>query len=101
MPSKQQLFGERSEALAAKHLKKRGYKILEQNWRSGHREIDIIAEIDGELVVVEVKVRKRLGTERLEEHIPRSKQKHAMVNLWESWNSAWISLPLGAHGLVD
>ena len=40
------------------YLEQQGYLILETNWRSGHKEIDIIAK-DGEmLVIVEVKARK-------------------------------------------
>ncbi len=58
MPSKQQLFGERSEALAAIHLKKHGYKILEQNYRTKLGEIDIIAKNKDTIVFVEVKARK-------------------------------------------
>ena len=69
-------IGREGEKLAKEFLLEKGYKILEQNWRSGHREIDIIAESNGELVIVEVKVRKHIGTERLEEHIPGSKQQY-------------------------
>jgi putative endonuclease len=68
-------IGEKGEGLAAEFLLEKGWKILERNWRSGHREIDIIAETAGKLVIVEVKVRKFIGTERLEEHIPRTKQR--------------------------
>jgi putative endonuclease len=67
--------GKKGEELAVQFLHDRGWKILERNWRSGHREIDIIAETGGKLVIVEVKVRKFIGTERLEEHIPRTKQR--------------------------
>ena len=68
--------GKEGEILARDFLRGKGYQILEQNWRSGHREIDIIAGFRGELIIVEVKVRKRIGAERLEEHIPRKKQQH-------------------------
>lgn len=46
-------FGER---LVEYYLKKRGYHILERNWRFGHKEIDLIAykEI---LIAIEVKTR--------------------------------------------
>lgn len=50
-------FGQDSETIARSFLLKKGYSILESNWRSGHKEIDIIAK-DGEmLVIVEVKAR--------------------------------------------
>ena len=44
MLSRQQNFGKKSESIAAKHLKKNGYKILEQNYRTKLGEIDIIAK---------------------------------------------------------
>ena len=68
--------GKKGEMLALEYLRKKGWKVLERNWRSGHREIDIIAEAGGELIIVEVKVRKHIGNERIEEHIPRAKQQN-------------------------
>ena len=35
--------GQWGEDLAVQHLKSKGYTIRDRNWRSGHREIDIIA----------------------------------------------------------
>jgi len=58
MLNKQQNFGKKSELIAAKHLKKNGYKILEQNYRTKLGEIDIIAKDKDTLVFVEVKARK-------------------------------------------
>ena len=51
-------LGKIGEDLAVEHLIKEGYQILERNWRSGHKEIDIIALKDDVLAVVEVKTRK-------------------------------------------
>ena len=52
-------LGRYGERLAAKELRKRGYKILERRWRCRLGEIDLIAQ-DGEtLVIVEVKTRSR------------------------------------------
>ena len=51
-------FGKLGEDLAVNFLVDKGYQILERNWRSGHKEIDIVA-LDGDtLVAVEVKTRK-------------------------------------------
>lgn len=55
MLNKQQQFGKKSESIAVRHLKKNGYKILEQNYRNKIGEIDIIAKDKGTLVFVEVK----------------------------------------------
>ena len=51
-------LGTLGEELALKHLRENGYHIHETNWRFGKDEIDIIAEKDGFLVIVEVKTRR-------------------------------------------
>ncbi len=49
--------GKEGEIVAAMHIKKQGYRIIETNWQYRHKEIDIIAYDGEELVVVEVKLR--------------------------------------------
>lgn len=51
-------LGKLGEELAINHLISKGYRILDRNWRSGHKEIDIIAMDGNTLVAVEVKTRK-------------------------------------------
>lgn len=51
------ILGKRGEDEAAKFLLKTGYTILERSWKWKHLEIDIIAQKDNILVVVEVKSR--------------------------------------------
>ena len=58
MINMKQDFGKKSESIAVRHLKKRGYKILEQNYRTKLGEIDIIAKDKNTLVFVEVKSRR-------------------------------------------
>ena len=50
-------LGQEGEELAMEHLLKKGYKILHRNWKSGKREIDIVAENKDFIVFVEVKTR--------------------------------------------
>jgi putative endonuclease len=50
-------LGQTGEDKARAHLLSKGYKILQCNWRSGKREIDIIAENKDYIVFVEVKTR--------------------------------------------
>ena len=45
------------ESKAVRYLKKKGYKILERNYRCPFGEIDIIAEKDDVVVFCEVKTR--------------------------------------------
>lgn len=53
--------GERGEKIARRFLEDRGYSIVEQNYRTRHGELDIIARKDGTLVIVEVKLRRTTG----------------------------------------
>ncbi len=50
-------IGKEGEIAARSFLEKRGYRILHANWHFHHFELDMVAEKDGELVVVEVKTR--------------------------------------------
>ena len=52
MPNKRQQYGKESESIAVRHLKKNGYKIIEQNYRNNLGEIDIIAKYKKTLVFV-------------------------------------------------
>ena len=47
----------RGEELASEYLKKKGYKIINRNFRKGYGEIDIIAIKNNILVFVEVKTK--------------------------------------------
>ena len=58
MPNSRQKFGEKSESIAASYLKKKGYKIIELNYRTKLGEIDIIAKEKGTITFVEVKARR-------------------------------------------
>jgi putative endonuclease len=50
-------LGKWGEDVAATYLERQGYTIIERDWKSGHRDLDIIA-LDGDTVVfVEVKTR--------------------------------------------
>lgn len=56
-PDPQRQLGAEGEKLAAKFLKRRGYKIVQRNYRCKLGEIDIIASRKGILIFVEVKTR--------------------------------------------
>jgi len=58
MLNKQQQFGKTVESIAAGQLRKQGYKILAQNYRTPLGEIDIIARDRDVIVFIEVKARR-------------------------------------------
>ena len=64
-------IGNIGEALAAKHLRKKGYKIIKKNYVALGAEIDIIAENKDKLAFVEVKTRTA-GRENPKELRPAS-----------------------------
>ncbi|MBI4654710.1 MAG: YraN family protein [Nitrospirae bacterium] len=53
-------LGKEGEELAKKFLNKKGYKIIEQNYKTPIGEIDIIASDRETLVFIEVKTRESL-----------------------------------------
>jgi putative endonuclease len=53
-------LGKLGEELAVEFLRKEGYEILETNWTFQKAEIDIIAQKENILAVVEVKTRSSL-----------------------------------------
>ncbi|MBQ7477097.1 MAG: YraN family protein [Selenomonadaceae bacterium] len=57
MTARTKNLGNAGEIFAANYLEQLGYKILEKNFRVRSAEIDIVAEIDGVIVFVEVKTR--------------------------------------------
>ncbi len=56
MNQKQEL-GRKGEFIVKNHYIKLGYKLLEEGWRNGRREVDLIFSKNQELVFVEVKSR--------------------------------------------
>ena len=53
-------LGKKGEELAVEFLRKEGYKILDRNWTFQKAEIDIIAQKESILAIVEVKTRSSL-----------------------------------------
>ncbi len=68
-------LGKKGEELAARHLKEKGYRILETNWRFGRNELDLIAEDGNTLVVAEVKTRHSNVFGEPELAVTREKQR--------------------------
>ena len=50
-------LGKSGEVAAQYFLRQKGYRILDCNWRSGHKELDIVALFENMLIVAEVKAR--------------------------------------------
>ncbi|NUM53382.1 MAG: YraN family protein [Candidatus Hydrogenedentes bacterium] len=69
-------LGQRGEDLAAKHLRRAGYRILERNAKLGKFEIDIIAREGDTIAFVEVKTRRSNSFLEPEANVTPTKQQH-------------------------
>lgn len=74
--SKHSKIGINGEQIAADFLQNKGYKVIFRNWRTGKKEVDIIAEKDNMLIFAEVKTRSRADLLFPEEAVNRKKQDH-------------------------
>ncbi|MGI9534854.1 MAG: YraN family protein [Thermodesulfobacteriota bacterium] len=63
------------EMVACRFLKKKGFLILEKNFRSRYGEIDIIAKDSDVICFIEVKSRKSIYFGLPEEYVDKRKQK--------------------------
>lgn len=85
-------MGQLGEKLACDFLKKKGYQIVDQNYRTRGGEIDIVAKDGDTLVFVEVKTRTSAAFGYPEEAIDERKQ-HKLAMTAEYY--------LAAHHLYD
>lgn len=68
------------EMEAAKMLEKKGFTIVEHNWRMGHLEMDLIATNKQEIVFVEVKARTTtFGGILPEEYVDENKKRRMVA----------------------
>jgi len=79
--------GRRGEQIAAAHLQRLGYRILETNFRCAWGEIDIVAEDGGDLVLVEVRSRQG-GEEQVPEESIGPRKRARMRRLAEAYLQA-------------
>lgn len=77
-------LGNKGEELAQRYLVQNGYVLRQVNWRYRKKEIDIIAERDNLLVVVEVKTRTNNYFENPKEAVTKKKQKF-IINAAEAY----------------
>lgn len=68
-------FGKLAEELATDFLIEKKYKILDKNFRYLKAEVDIIAEFEGKIVVVEVKARNTNAFLEPQEAVTKKKMR--------------------------
>lgn len=71
--------GARGEALAAKYYERRGYRVLERNFRTRQGEIDVIAQKENTIVFAEVKTRSEHAIAQPREFVTAQKQRRLIL----------------------
>ncbi len=84
--------GQKGEVLAVSFLERKGYVILEKNWKFRNLEADIIATIEGVLVIAEVKTRKGNSFGEPESFVNKRKQNNLIKIAGEYINQKQIDL---------
>ncbi len=100
--------GALGERMAQDLLKKRGYRIIETNYRCRYGEIDIVARKKDCVAFVEVRTRRSLDFGRPEQSITRDKMRRMRAtaayyrqshrNLPESWRIDFVAVELDERG---
>lgn len=73
-------LGKEGEETATAYLIKKGYTIRHRNWHCGKKELDIVAEYQHELVVIEVKTRKDKRFGNPEEAVTNTKIRRIVAS---------------------
>ena len=58
MSAARQALGELGERIAERWLRRRGWRVMQRRFRTGHRDIDLVVEREGMVAFVEVKARR-------------------------------------------
>jgi len=78
-PLHRQAIGRWGETAAAQYLTSQGYEILERNLRTPYGEIDLVAQIEGTIVFIEVKARTGTSLGPPEVSVGSRKQAHMLA----------------------
>ncbi len=76
-------MGNEGEDLATDFLRRKGFAVLERNYRYKHSEIDLIVSRDNWLVFIEVKTRTSIAFGYPEEFVDYKKKKKIMEGALE------------------
>ncbi len=97
-----QTIGNLGESLARNYFEKKGYAILQTNWRIRHLEIDIIASKNEVLHIIEVKTQKKSTAGFPEENVTRKKMKNLMVaaDHYQMIDKRWKALQFDVLSII-
>jgi len=86
--------GKLGEEIAKDYLKRKGYKIIEQNYKTKYAEIDLVTKKGKELVFVEVRTKKGEDFGTPEETLDKRKLRKLWGNAkaytaWKKWQGPY------------
>lgn len=92
MGFKKKAKGAWGESVACDYLEKRGYSIVDRNWRAGHCELDIVARRGDAAHVVEVKTRRDSVFNDVSELV-RPRQQRAILEASDAYarSHEWVA----------
>jgi putative endonuclease len=79
MEKPRQLFGRWGENLAVSYLEGKGYQIIERNYRTPYREIDLVVQFKNDLRFFEVKALSTYIYGLPEESITKQTREHLIA----------------------
>jgi len=101
---KKQETGKRGEQLACRTLEKKGYRILEKNYRCRHGEIDLVAHHQHCIVFIEVRSKTGNSFGAPEESVTAAKKQKLLItaldylsrheNLPENWRIDFVAVEI-------
>ncbi len=92
-PSRREI-GSLGERLAARHLERRGLRVVERNVRCRLGEIDLVALSGGTVVFVEVKGKRGPGRGLPEEMVTAAKRRRlTFLAQWYLQRRGWLARP--------
>jgi len=82
--------GKLGENIAKEYLENKGYKIIEQNYKTKYGEIDLVAKKGNELIFIEVRTKRGEDFGTPEETINKNKLRKLWGNArayaaWKRW----------------
>lgn len=111
MPHSRQRLGALGERLAAAHLEREGYRILEANYRCPQGEIDLVAQEGEYLVFLEVRTRRGRNFGTPEESFTKAKAERLAVlaesyleshgGLSSLWRIDLVAVELSSRGVLS
>ena len=79
MMTDKQITGQAGEKIALDYLRENAFKILHTNWRQGHKELDIIAQKENVIHIIEVRSLSSSFFQQPYQTINKAKQRNLIA----------------------